>query len=70
MDEDEKLVRQNLRASAVSQNQKARNKSTQPQKLRKIADGLISFERYADRKKRLQSISQKQENENIINNMK
>ena len=57
MDEDEKLVRQNLRASAVSSNKQARNKSTQPQKLRKIADGLISFERYADRKKRLQSIS-------------
>jgi hypothetical protein len=31
---------------------------------------LISFERYADRKKRLQSISQKQENDTIINNMK
>ena len=33
-----------------------RNKSTQPQKLRKIADGLLEFERYADRKKRLQNI--------------
>jgi hypothetical protein len=30
-----------------------RNKSTQPQRLRKIADGLLEFERYADRKKRL-----------------
>lgn len=37
--------------------QAERNKSTQPQRLRKIADGLLEFERYADRKKRLQSIS-------------
>jgi len=29
--------------------------------LRKIADGLLEFERYADRKKRLQSISEQQE---------
>lgn len=36
---------------------KTRTKSSQPQKLRKIADGLLEFERYADRKKRLQSIS-------------
>ena len=56
LDEDEKLIRQNLRASATS-NKQIRNKSTQPQKLRKIADGLISFERYVDRKKRLDSIS-------------
>ena len=33
-----------------------RNKSTQPMKLRKIADGLLEFERYADRKKRLENI--------------
>ena len=46
-----------------------RNKSTQPQRLRKIADGLLEFERYADRKKRLQSISQKKQNEDRVRDM-
>lgn len=45
--------------SSHPKKEKSRTKSTQPQKLRKIADGLLEFERYADRKKRLQSISQK-----------
>ena len=43
--------------SPTTKKDKPRTKSTQPQKLRKIADGLLEFERYADRKKRLQSIS-------------
>ena len=47
----------------------ARNKSIQPQRLRKIADGLVEFERYADRKKRLQNISDKQEREARVKNM-
>lgn len=46
-----------------------RNKSIQPQRLRKIADGLVEFERYADRKKRLQSITDKQEREAMVKNM-
>jgi hypothetical protein len=46
-----------------------RTKSTQPQRLRKIADGLLEFERYADRKKRLQSISQKKQNEDRVRDM-
>ena len=46
-----------------------RNKSTQPQRLRKIADGLVEFERYADRKKRLQSITDKQERDARVKNM-
>ncbi len=44
-------------------------KSSQPQRLRKIADGLHEFERYADRKKRLQTISDKQERELKIKEM-
>ena len=36
-----------------------RTKSTQPMKLRKIADGLLEFERYADRKKRLELIQKR-----------
>ena len=43
----------------ASGKQRDREKSTQPQRLRKIADGLHEFERYADRRKRLQSISGK-----------
>jgi chromatin segregation and condensation protein Rec8/ScpA/Scc1 (kleisin family) len=39
--------------SPTTKKDKPRTKSTQPQKLRKIADGLLEFERYADRKKRL-----------------
>ena len=59
-----KLVpKENVRTSQV------RTKTTQPQRLRKIADGLIEFERYADRKKRLQSISKKQQDETMVNNM-
>ena len=46
-----------------------RTKSTQPQRLRKIADGLLEFERYADRKKRLQNISQKKYNEDRVRDM-
>ena len=46
-----------------------RNKSIQPQRLRKIADGLVEFERYADRKKRLQSITDKQERDARVKNM-
>jgi hypothetical protein len=45
--------KENQRASAKAQKVPERNKSTQPQRLRKIADGLLEFERYADRKKRL-----------------
>lgn len=46
-----------------------RTKSTQPQRLRKIADGLLEFERYADRKKRLHNISQKRQNEDRVRDM-
>lgn len=46
-----------------------RTKSTQPQRLRKIADGLLEFERYADRKRRLESISQKKQNEDRVRDM-
>ena len=46
-----------------------RTKSTQPQRLRKIADGLLEFERYADRKKRLHNISQKRQNEDRVREM-
>jgi len=49
--------------------EKERTKSTQRQRLRKIADGLIEFERYADRKKRLQTISDKQQREERVKNM-
>lgn len=49
--DDEARVR-----SSSGKKANSRNKSTQPQKLRKIADGLLEFERYADRKKRLQNI--------------
>jgi hypothetical protein len=46
--------KENQRASAkATAKVPERNKSTQPQRLRKIADGLMEFERYADRKKRL-----------------
>ena len=38
---------------------KERSKSQQPQRLRKIADGLMEFERYADRKKRLENVQKK-----------
>ena len=38
-------------------------------KLRKIADGLLEFERYADRKKRLENIQKKQEAQDRINTM-
>jgi hypothetical protein len=53
--EKEKIAaeKENQRASAKAQKVPERNKSTQPQRLRKIADGLLEFERYADRKKRL-----------------
>ena len=46
-----------------------RNKSTQPMKLRKIADGLLEFERYADRKKRLENIQKRQEAQDRVKNM-
>jgi len=53
--EKEKIAteKENQRLSAKAQKVPERNKSTQPQRLRKIADGLLEFERYADRKKRL-----------------
>ena len=44
------MVSARAKSIAYSKNEQ---KSTQPQKLRKIADGLQEFERYADRKKRL-----------------
>ena len=46
-----------------------RNKYTQPMKLRKIADGLLEFERYADRKKRLENIQKRQEAQDRVKNM-
>ena len=46
-----------------------RNKSTQPMKLRKIADGLLEFERYADRKKRLENIQKRQEAQDRVKHM-
>ena len=46
-----------------------RNKSTQPMKLRKIADGLLEFERYADRKKRLENIQKRLEAQDRVKNM-
>jgi len=38
-------------------------------KLRKIADGLLEFERYADRKKRLENIQKRQEAQDRVKNM-
>ena len=66
------LKQSESQASAKAASKKgaaARNKSIQPQRLRKIADGLVEFERYADRKKRLQNISDKQEREARVKNM-
>ena len=59
--EKEKIAseKDNQRASAKAPKVPERNKSTQPQRLRKIADGLLEFERYADRKKRLQNLNEK-----------
>ena len=44
-------------------------KTAQPQRLRKVADGLLEFERYADRKKRLESIEKKNKEEANIKSM-
>ena len=65
----EKNDDEGLLIDQTDQKKEPRNKSTQPMKLRKIADGLLEFERYADRKKRLENIQKRQEAQDRIKNM-